>query len=99
MINTFTQAQKLMFLSLAKKYDPDVYEIVSRGNSETIEIHDEKELEEIELFSAKIVSLVGNDFPEVDGKDRDINDDAIAVAFLSSRIIAEFQRSRSNDPK
>ena len=91
MNNTFTVAQKDMFLKLARKYDPEVYRIVARGNRETIEIENDDELAEIELFADKIVGLVGNDYPDADGKDEDINDDAVSVAFLTSRIIQDYK--------
>lgn len=92
MINNVTKVQKEMFLALAKKYDADVYKIVARGNAETIEITDDGELAEIELFADKIVTLVGNDYPDDDGADRDINDDAVAVAFLCSRVISDYRK-------
>src|SRR3954452_1386714 len=95
MINTFTTVQKDVFLKLARKYDPEVYRIVSRGNRETIEIENDDELAEIELFADKIVELVGNDYPDADGEDDDINDDAVLVAFLTSRIIHEYKNKNA----
>ena len=95
MNNTFTVAQKDMFLKLARKYDPEVYRIVSRGNRETIEIENDDELAEIELFADKIVGLVGNDYPDADGEDDDINDDAVLAAFLTSRIIQEYKNKNA----
>jgi len=92
MINNVTKVQKEMFLKLAKEYDPDVYKIVVRGNAETIEVTTGDELAEIELFADKIVSLVGNDYPDDEGADRDINDDAVAVAFLCSRVINDYKK-------
>lgn len=91
MNNHFTASQKQSFLDLARKYDPEVYHVASRGNNETIEIENDDELAEIELFAGKIVALVGNDYPDAHGKDEDINDDAVSVAFLTSRIIQDYK--------
>ena len=93
-----SDVQKATFLKLAGKYDPDVYKIVSRGDIETIQIETEDELAEIELFSSKIVSLVGNDYPDADGKDRDINDDAVMVAFLCSRVMTDYEKRIGRTP-
>lgn len=90
--------QKAAFVLLARRYDPDVYKIVSRGDPETIQLESDEELAEIELFSSKIVSLVGNDFPEADGKDQDINDDAVMVAFLCSRVMTDYRKRMGRGP-
>ena len=92
MSKNMPDVQKATFLKLARKYDPDVYKIVSRGDPETIRIDTEAELAEIELFSSKIVSLVGNDYPDAEGQDQDINDDAVMVAFLCSRVMTDYEK-------
>lgn len=94
MTNNVTKVQKEIFLKLAKKYDSDVYAIASRGNDETIEVATDDELAEIELFADKIVSLVANDYPNDEGVDRDINDDAVAVSFLCSRVINDYKNQK-----
>ena len=72
---------------------------MSRGDAETVRIETDEELAEIELFSNKIVSSVGKDYPDTEGESGDINDDAVMVAFLCSRVMTEYEKRTSRDLK
>ena len=88
-MSNFTKEQKAAFLSLARKYDPQVFEMVNRGNEIEICVGSAEEANRLEIFSTEICSLVIKDFPDHDGVDEDINADAEMVVHMISDILSE----------
>jgi len=90
-----TKVQKDVFLAFAKKYDPDVYAIISRGPPNGLEIRTDTEKDELELFAQKIGALILNDHPDYEGTDENINEDATMVSFIVTDMVHDYlKRSR-----
>ncbi len=85
----FTIEQKEAFLSLAKRYDGNVYEIATRTDSTEITVISKEEAVMLEAFSSKVCDLVLKDHPDYDGKDEDINADAEMVTYMISDILSD----------
>ncbi|WP_444930450.1 hypothetical protein ACJJIF_01290 [Microbulbifer sp. SSSA002] len=88
-MSNFTKEQKLTFLALAEAYDKKIYDIASQGDSCCIEITSKGEAESLAFFSSKICALVFKDYPDITGKDEDINADAEMVVHMISDILSE----------
>lgn len=89
-----TTEQKLMLNDLANRYDERVVAILKTGGDETIDVMNDARAAILESFADKIVEVVGNDFPDFEGKDRDINDNAQLAVFVISRVISRYSKTK-----
>lgn len=92
-MSDFTIEQKSAFSVLAKKYNETVYGIVSREGQTEVCIQSNEEAKALDEFSNSICSLVIKDFPDIEGKDEDINADAEMVVFMIADILSESEYS------
>ena len=88
-MSNFTEEQKSAFLSLSKKYDQQVFQIINRGTATEIYVESKEEAQIIDEFSNKICALVVKDYPDYEGKDEDINADAEMIVHMISDVLSE----------
>lgn len=88
-MSNFTKEQKIAFLSLAEEYDLNVYEIISKGGPNEINVSNQDEAALLNAYASTICELVVKDHPDIDGVDENINADAEMVVYMVADILSE----------
>ena len=92
MRNNVTKIQKEMLIALSDRYDERLRNVLRRGDETSVVLITDQDAAICESFSEVICDKVAGDFPDYEGKDYDINQDAQLTVFLMSRLVAEYAR-------
>jgi hypothetical protein len=84
---------KNVFKVLAEKYDTKVCSILTHGKEDEVKVTSEHEAVLLDKFAENIVEWVYRDYPDYEGKDKDINEDAQLVANHVPGIVGEYYKS------
>ena len=95
-MSSVTSTQKKILIDFAAKYEPRLPPILNKGNDQEVIIETIAEAKALDDFSSRIVRLVGEDYPDEEGKDYDINQDAILTVSVIARLIGKFEKAHPN---